>query len=83
MGHDRHDIFGYIGPGIAVDVPYDMGIIEDLLLLRQLKRTSIGQIGEVDPQVKGVAGRRLCSTGRQESDGRNDSRDPKGHMKWH
>jgi len=55
-----------------------MRVIEDLLLLRQLKRTFVGQVGKVDPQVERVAGRWLCGAGGQDGDSRNDRRNPKG-----
>jgi hypothetical protein len=77
MGNDRHDIFGNIGPGVAIDVLHDMRVIEDLLLLRQLKRTSIGQVGKVDPQVEGFTRGRFCDAESQGGEGGNESRDPK------
>src|SRR5215472_9447948 len=83
MGNDRHDIFRNTGPGVPVDVLYDMRVIEDLVLLRQLKRTSIGQVGKVDPEVKGLAGRWFCSAGSEESDGRNSRGHTKNQRKWH
>jgi hypothetical protein len=77
MGNDRHNIFGNIGPSVPVDVLYDMWVIEGLLLLKQLKRTSNGQVGKADPEVKGLVGRWFCGAGSQNSDGHNNRRNTK------
>ena len=56
MGNNRHDILGDIGSGVAVDMFQDVRVVEDLLLLRQLKCTSIGQVVKADLEVEMSAG---------------------------